>query len=62
MQRRCKHAFSTIERLCFLLVLCKVVTKKISVEKGELSFETPACQEMSWGEGGERFERVGGRS
>jgi hypothetical protein len=32
MQRCCKHAFPTIKRPCFLHDLCKVVTKKGSVE------------------------------
>jgi hypothetical protein len=32
MQRRCKHAFPTIERLCFLSGPCKVVIQKSSVE------------------------------
>jgi hypothetical protein len=32
MQRRCKHAFQTIKRLCFLRGPCKVVIKKSSVE------------------------------
>jgi hypothetical protein len=30
MQRRCKHALPTIERLCFLRCPCKVVIKKSS--------------------------------
>jgi hypothetical protein len=34
MQRRCKHAFPTIEGLCFLRDPCKVVIKKSSAEKG----------------------------
>jgi hypothetical protein len=33
MQWCCKHAFPTIERLCFLRDLCKVVIKKSSFEK-----------------------------
>jgi hypothetical protein len=33
MQWGCKHAFPTIERLCFLRGPCKVVIKKSSVEK-----------------------------
>jgi hypothetical protein len=28
MQRRCKHAFSTIEKLCFLRGPCKVIIQK----------------------------------
>jgi hypothetical protein len=38
MQERCKHAFSTIERLCFLRGQCKVVIKKSSVEKNGVEF------------------------
>jgi hypothetical protein len=49
MKLRCKDAFPTIERLSFLRRQCKVVVKKSSVEKSELSFETPACQDMSLG-------------
>jgi hypothetical protein len=45
MQRRYKHAFQTIERLC----PCKMVTKKGSFEKRWLSFETPAYQDMTLG-------------
>jgi hypothetical protein len=37
MQQRCKHAFPTTERLCFLRGPCKVVIKKGSVEKSQLS-------------------------
>jgi hypothetical protein len=47
MQRRCKHAFPTIERLCFLRGPCKEVIKKSSVEAvqgSESSFETPVYQ------------------
>jgi hypothetical protein len=47
MQRSCKHAFPTIERLCFLCGTCKVVIKKSSLDKNRVSFETPACQDMS---------------
>jgi hypothetical protein len=36
MQRNCKHAFTTIERLCFLRGPCKVVIKKSSVEKNRV--------------------------
>jgi hypothetical protein len=39
MQLHCKHAFPTIERFCFLLGPCKVVIRKGSAEKSELSFE-----------------------
>jgi hypothetical protein len=51
MQRRCKHAFSTVESLWFLRGLCKVVVKKISFERSPVdsSFETPACQDMRQG-------------
>jgi hypothetical protein len=52
MQRRCNHAFPTIERLCFTRGPCKVVIKKNSFQKPfrvELSSETPACQDMSLG-------------
>jgi hypothetical protein len=38
MQRRCKHAFPTIERQCFLRDPCKVVIKKSSVEKRRVEF------------------------
>jgi hypothetical protein len=38
MQRRCKHAFPTIERLCFLRGACKVVIKKSSVDKSRVEF------------------------
>jgi hypothetical protein len=46
MQRRCKQAFLTIERLCFLRGACKVIIKKSSVEKSQLSFKKQACQDM----------------
>jgi hypothetical protein len=51
MQRRCKHAFLTIEKLCFLRGPFKVVIKKSS-EAGSnssemSSSEAPACQDMS---------------
>jgi hypothetical protein len=39
MQRRCKHAFPTIERPCFVRGPWKVVIKKNSVEKSYSSFE-----------------------
>jgi hypothetical protein len=39
MQQRCKHALSTIERLCFLC----------GPSSEEPSFETPACVDMSFG-------------
>jgi hypothetical protein len=41
----------TILRHCFLRGPCKMVIKKNSVEKSILqsSFETPACQDMSFG-------------
>jgi hypothetical protein len=38
MQRPCKHAFPTIERLCFLRGFCKVVLNKNSVEKNGVEF------------------------
>jgi hypothetical protein len=49
MQRRCKHAFPTIEKPCFLRGPYKVVVKKSSVETSrvESSFETTAHQDMS---------------
>jgi hypothetical protein len=46
MQQRCKHAFPTIERLCFLRGPCKLVIEESSVEP---SFEMPACQDVSLG-------------
>jgi hypothetical protein len=50
IQQCCKHAFPTIERLYFLCDPCKVVIKKSSVEAvEELSFENPACWDMSLG-------------
>jgi hypothetical protein len=49
MQRRCKHAFPKIESLFFLRGPCKVVIIKSSVEKSQLRFETPACQDMKSG-------------
>jgi hypothetical protein len=36
MQQRCKNAFPTIERLCFLCDPCKVVIKKSSFEKNRV--------------------------
>jgi hypothetical protein len=38
MQWRCKHAFPTTERLCFLRSPCKVVIKKSSIEKNRVEF------------------------
>jgi hypothetical protein len=38
MQRRYKHTFPTIERLCFLYGPCKVVIKKSSDEKSKVEF------------------------
>jgi hypothetical protein len=38
MQRRCKHAFPTTERLCFLCGPCKEVIKKSS-EADRISME-----------------------
>jgi hypothetical protein len=38
MQRRCKDAFSTIERLCFLRGPCEVVIKKGSTEQNKVEF------------------------
>jgi hypothetical protein len=38
MQRRCKHAFPTIEGPCFLRGLYKAVIKKSSVEKNGAEF------------------------
>jgi hypothetical protein len=46
MQQRSKHAFPTIESLCFLRGPNKVVIKRSSVEK---SFETPAYRDMCLG-------------
>jgi hypothetical protein len=39
MQQRCKHAFPTVERLCFLHGPCKAVVKKCSVEKNGVKFQ-----------------------
>jgi hypothetical protein len=36
MQRRCKHAFPAIEKLCFLRDPSKVVIKKTSVREESL--------------------------
>jgi hypothetical protein len=38
MHRRCKHAFPTTERLCFLCGPRKVVIKKSSAEKSRVEF------------------------
>jgi hypothetical protein len=38
MQRRCKHAFKTVERLCFLHGTYKVVLQKSAVEKNRVEF------------------------
>jgi hypothetical protein len=38
MQRRCKHTFPTIERLCFLRGPCKGVIRKSAVEKNIVEF------------------------
>jgi hypothetical protein len=45
MQRRCKHGFKTVERLCFLRDLCKVVVKKNSVEKRRVEFRDASLPE-----------------
>jgi hypothetical protein len=49
MQWRCKHAFQTIERLCFLRGQCKVVIKRSSAEKNFVEFRDPAYWAMSLG-------------
>jgi hypothetical protein len=54
MQRRCKHAFSTIERLCFLRGPCRVFIKKSSAEKSWVSRRQPA-RIWAW----DRIEGVG---
>jgi hypothetical protein len=38
MQRRCKHAFPTIETLCFLRGTCSAVIQKNSFEKSRVQF------------------------
>jgi hypothetical protein len=43
MQQHCKHAFLTLESLCFLRGPCKVV----QLRSEESGFETPACRHMS---------------
>jgi hypothetical protein len=42
MQRRCKHAFPKIERVCFVRGPCKVVIKKSSIESSRVSRRQPA--------------------
>jgi hypothetical protein len=42
MQRRCKHAFSTVERLCFRRGPCRVVMKSRRFEFRDTSL--PGCQ------------------
>jgi hypothetical protein len=47
---RGKHAATAIERLCVLRGLCREVMKKDKEDRlSQLSFETPACQDMSLG-------------
>jgi hypothetical protein len=53
MQRRCKHAFPTIERLCFLRGPFKVVIPKFSVEKNRVELRDASLPgsrrtEVSW--------------
>jgi hypothetical protein len=50
MKRRCKHACTTTERMCFLSGPCKVVIKKISVEKSRVEFRDagpPGYEELN---------------
>jgi hypothetical protein len=49
MQRRCKHVFSTIDRLCFLRSPCRGVIKRQRMSSELVEFETPACQDGSLG-------------
>jgi hypothetical protein len=47
---RGKRASTTIERLCFLRGMCREVIKKDKEDRlSQLSFETPACRDMSFG-------------
>jgi hypothetical protein len=55
MQRRCKHAFPPINRLCFLRGPCKVVIRKSSAELVEFRDSSlSGCEfrsrgiELSW--------------
>jgi hypothetical protein len=62
MQRRCKHAFLAIERLCFLRGPCKVVIKKSSAEAVQRRVEfrdanLPGCE---FGSRGIELSRVCG--
>jgi hypothetical protein len=49
MQRRCKHAFPTIEKLSFLRGPCKVVIKKNSVVKNGVEFRDVRLLEYEFG-------------
>jgi hypothetical protein len=60
MQRRCKHVFPTIERLCFLRGPCKVVIMKSSVEKNRVEFRDASLPEYELGSRGIKLYRVFG--
>jgi hypothetical protein len=60
MQRRCKHAFPTLERLCFLRGQCKVVIKKSSVEKNKVEFRDASLTGPELGSRGTELSRVFG--
>jgi hypothetical protein len=60
MQRSCKHAFPTIERLCFLRGSWKVLIKKSSVEKNLVEFRDASLPGHELGSRGIELSRVFG--
>jgi hypothetical protein len=60
MQRGGKYVFSTIERLCFLLGLCKVLIKKSSDEKSRVEFRDASLPAYDFGSRGVELSRVFG--
>jgi hypothetical protein len=60
MQQGCKHAFPTIERLCFLRDPCKVVIKKNSAEKKRVEFRDASLSGYELGSREIEFGRVFG--
>jgi hypothetical protein len=60
MQRRCKHAFPTLERLCFLRDSCKVVIKKSWDERSRVKFRDASLPGYELGSRGIDLNRVFG--
>jgi hypothetical protein len=52
MQRRCKQAFTTMERLCFLRGPCKVSINNSSVKKNGVEFRDASLSGYEFGSRG----------